>query len=229
MPEEAEKNEGLDQSTGDNEQSQNTGNDSQEQDISVLPEWARERLTKAEEERDNYKKGLLSKKKEFNRTLETTQEEKKEEKQDDSNLDETEKTRRETLSQAEKIAEEKATKVLEKQNEDAAIEEFIEENPELNDPENWAKIVANYNPKSGRKTTKAILKDLKRALFIAKFEAGEIDGIAEEAEKNGERRGLAKAQLEDANTVSKGGSKKGTVSTESEIEKRLSGDLPPGF
>jgi len=137
-------------------------------------EQVKEKLQKAEEERDNYKKGLLNREDEL-KTLKGKEKEpeEKEEKKEESQWDDaSQKFQEETLSKSQKFAEEAAIKAIEKKNDSSAQSEFRENHPEITD-EKWVEIVANYNPKNGKDSTKAVVKDLERAYVIYKFDKGE--------------------------------------------------------
>lgn len=138
-----------------------------EEDINSLPEWARKKLEKTEEEKENYKTGMLKYK-----SLSLSKEEKKEEEEVETpEWDEnSKKFQEQTLSQAEKRAEAKAQSVIESVNEKSAIQQFVTKNPKLADEDVWKEIVANYNPTNGKGTVDDVLRDLDRALVLAKHE-----------------------------------------------------------
>lgn len=153
------------------------------------------RLQKAEEERENYKQSLLSKKKEWNKKLESPKEEEPEEVYPD--WDETSKKfQKQTLSEAVKIAEKTAQQRIEKSNESQAIEQFLTENPDVDMNE----IVANYTSKNGKESVKNILTDLKRAQVLTRFEKGELSD--EISFKKGESKGKADTKLAELSSIS---------------------------
>lgn len=148
------------------------------EDISTLPKWAQDRINKEQEEKENYKKGLLSIKK---KTLTPEPivneiEETNEEIEDYPDWDEaSKKFQKQTLTQAELIAEKKANEMFEKYNEKAGISKFIEEHSELADDAKWNEVIINYTPKNGRDTVEGIVKDLNRAYILTQYEKGEFN------------------------------------------------------
>jgi len=139
-------------------------------------ESVKEQLRKTEEERENYKQGLLNRENEL-KTLKGKEKEVEEvvveNKEEESQWDDaSQKFQDETLSKSQKFAKEAAMKVLEKKNDSSAQAEFRENHPEITD-EKWIEIVANYNPKNGKDSIKAVIKDLERAYVIYKFDNGE--------------------------------------------------------
>lgn len=168
------------------------------EDVETLPQWAKDRLLKVEEEKENYKKGMLK----YKRTLDPVekQEEKTEEEYPD--WDETSKKFQEqTEKKAEAIAERKASQIIEKQNEKLAINSFISKHPELDDNDKWTDLISNYHPKNGKETPQDIEKDLNRAYFVSRFERGEISNLEAEAYKKGEQKGKTQSQVADLSTV----------------------------
>lgn len=136
-----------------------------------LPQWAKDRIAKLEEERGNLSKAVMRLNKE-RKTAEPVEHEPEEpvtEWDDDSK-----KFQKETLTRAEKAAEQKAQAIFERQTERAAIQAFIESHPELSQKGAWSEVIANYAPKNGKDTQQAIIKDLERALFLTKYEKGEL-------------------------------------------------------
>ena len=167
------------------------------EDVDSLPEWAKERLQKAEKDKDSYKKGMLkyeSKVKKYSLTKKKKDEEKKEEypEWDDTSK----KFQEQTLSEAEKVADKKALDVVQQYNEKIAVAQFIKENPQVK--KRWDKVVSNYNPKSGKETPDDIIKDLQSAYILTRFEDGELS----EKDLSG-----AKKDLANLSTVSKTSSK----------------------
>lgn len=142
-------------------------------------EAAKAALAKAEEERENYRKGLLSREEEL-KSFKSKKEE--DEKKDDDEKKETEwddnskRFQEETLSKTAKIAEEAAVaaamKALQSKDEKVAQENFRASHPTITDEE-MVDIMANYTPKLGA------AKDLERALVLTRFEKGEIIDPAE--------------------------------------------------
>ena len=146
------------------------------------------RLKKAEEDKENYKEGMLKYKK---LSLEPEKKEKEEEGEEDyPEWDEnSKKFQKQTIFQAEKIAETKAKQIVEKYNENAAISKFLSNNPEAEGK--WNDIISNYHPKNGKESIYSIIKDLDRAYYLTKYELGE-----------GENK-EAKQQLDNMSTVSR--------------------------
>lgn len=163
------------------------------------------RLEKLEEEKENYKKGMLKYKKEL--TLDQSNDDSKESEKDGDeevypDWDETSKKfQKQTLNQAEKIAGARAQQIISEVNEKAAIQEFIEKNPGTE--KIWNEIVTNYNPKSGKTSIKSILKDLDKAYILTRYEKGELTNLEQDAFKKGESKGKAESQLAELNSVSK--------------------------
>jgi hypothetical protein len=174
----------------------------------------KEKIVKLEEEKENYKQSLLSKKKAWNKGL--TLESKKEDVltetiEDYPDWDETSKKfQKQTLSEAEKVAEKKAQSVVEKYNEKAAIDKFLIDHPEME--EKWEDIVSNYNPKHGKESISSIVKDLDRAYFMTQYESGTLNKTSDKE---------AKSKLAEMSTVSKTSSKtipKGTSLSKGAID-----------
>lgn len=141
---------------------------------------ANAKLAKAEEERENYRKGLLIREEELKKLKSSKEEDEDEEDNGDKETewdDNSKKFQEETLTKTAKVAEEAAVKALELRNDKTAQQEFRESHPEIDD-EKWAQIVANYNPKNGKDSIRGIVKDLERAYVVYKFDAGEtIDPV----------------------------------------------------
>lgn len=175
---------------------------SNDEDISSLPQWAQDKLKKVDEEKENYKKGMLKykdlslKKKEEKKEEETVEEEYPDWDEDSK------KFQKQTLGEAEKLAEKKARAIIEESNEKSAIAKFIQDNPELSKESKWNEIIANYAPTHGKNTVDDVLMDLNRALVLHRYESGELDNMSKEAEAKGELRGKAEAQVLDKATVS---------------------------
>ena len=96
------------------------------------------KLDKLTEERDNYRKGMLSAKK-VKRTL----------KAEDENLDDEEFLTRKDLFKA---------------NEEVAIGKVLKDVPEID--ENWVEIMAFYAPRRGRGTVEGTVLDIKDAYYL---------------------------------------------------------------
>lgn len=178
----------------------------EKEDVESLPQWAKNRLSKVEEEKENYKKGMFKYK---GKTLEKEPE--KEEKEEIyPDWDETSKKFQEqTLAEAEKKAELKAQAIIEKANEKSAIQSFISQHPELEDDAKWQEVISNYTSKNSKETAGDIIRDLERAYILARYEKGEISQIEADALKKGEVKGKAEAQLANQAAVSKTTAKSG--------------------
>ena len=149
------------------------------------------RLKKAEEDKENYKEGMLKYKKLSlePEKKEEVEEEGVEEKKYPIFDDNSQLFQEQTVSMAEKIAETKAKQIVEKYNENAAISKFLSNNPEAEGK--WNDIISNYHPKNGKESIYSIIKDLDRAYYLTKYELGE-----------GENK-EAKQQLDNMSTVSR--------------------------
>lgn len=166
-----------------------------EEDINSLPQWAQDKLKKTESDKENYKAAALKYKGKTLKTEETKEETVEEETPEwDEN---SKKFQAQTLTQAENRAEAKAKAVVEDVNEKNAIQQFLEKNPKLSDDNVWKEIVANYNPTNGKGTVNDVLRDLDRALVLAKFENPNIIDLVEDKTK----------EVANQNTVSKTTSK----------------------
>ena len=162
-----------------------------------LPQWAKEKMSKLEEEKENYKKGMLKAK---GKTLEPEKEEEPEEEYPEWD-ENSKKFQTQTLSEAKKVAELGAKQIIEKNNEQEAISQFLTSHPDIEDK--WDTVISNYTSKNGKDSIKSIIKDLERAYVITRYESGELDKIQEEATK----KGIAQAKAEELSTVSKTTSK----------------------
>jgi hypothetical protein len=190
---------------------------SEVEDISILPTWAQHRLTKEQEEKENYRKMALKYK---TRSLEPDKEiaSKEEVEETPTEWDETSiKFQKETISRAERIAEKKANEMVEKSNEQTAISQFIASNPELEDEAQWKEVVSNYYSRNGKGSVPSILSDLNKAYIVTRYEKGEITKTeAVKEEKKNE------AAVADLNTVSKSQVKsietKGTTTSEGALK-----------
>jgi len=118
---------------------------SEEETLDSLPAWAKQRLEKAESDRDNYKAATLSLKKEP-------------EKQEQPDV--------------KKIAEETAIAALDKRTEKDAISQFTSKYPALKDSTRWKEVLNNYVPRHGKSTVEEITRDLEGALVLANHYAG---------------------------------------------------------
>jgi hypothetical protein len=162
--------------------------------VESLPDWAKEKITKLETEKENYKKGMLKYKKYSLEPEKKDTEEIKLEEETPEWDDDSKKFQKQTLTKAEKIAEERVRAIIEQNNEKAAISQFLSKNSGLEDK--WNDIVSNYSPKNGKDTIESILKDLDRALFLTKYESGELT-----PKDSKEKESVSK--LADMSTVSK--------------------------
>ena len=162
-----------------------------------LPDWAKEKMSRLEEERENYKQGMLKYKKHTLEPDEATEETEETKEEEYPDWDETSKKfQRQTLDEAQKIAREATQKELSKRYEKDAIDKFIETHPEAEGK--WDDIVVNYNPKSGKDSVNSILKDLNKAYIITRYEDGELEKINQKE---------ANSQLANMSSVSKTTSK----------------------
>ena len=147
-------------------------------------EAAKASLAKVEEEKENYRKGLLSREEEL-KTLKSKKDQEEDDKKETEWDDNSKRFQEETLSKTTKIAEEAAVtaamKAIEQQNEKSAQEKFRAAHPEVTDEE-MVDIMANYTPKHGAQ------KDLDRALILTKFDKGEIIDPAEINRRQAEER-----------------------------------------
>ena len=116
------------------------------------------RLAKAEEERENYKRGMLKYKAE--NAKKDDEEEEDDSKGDKDNVD------------VAGIATQAATQTIEKANERQAINRFTNRYPALKDPDTWKKVIENYVPRAGKLTVESIESDLEAALILAKHYGG---------------------------------------------------------
>lgn len=193
---------GSDPKEAEEDNSENSSQaEAEVEDISTLPPWAQNRIKKEQEEKENYKKGLLSVKKK-SLTPEKTEEPKKESEEEYPDWDEaSKKFQKQTISQAETIAEKKAREIVENYNEKAGISRFIAEHPEVGADDKWSELIANYSPKHGRESAEGVYVDLQRAFVLTQYEQGNLTEVA--AVKKGEKKGEANVKLAEANTVSK--------------------------
>ncbi|MFA5990446.1 MAG: hypothetical protein WC803_12695 [Sphingomonas sp.] len=187
--------------TDDDGQSETTENTTESKDTEVAE--LQERLKKTEEERDNYKTGLLKLKK-TDRTLEakkdTTVRSLDQQDEDADWDDDSKKFQKQTLSKAEKVAQKAAESVYQKANEKQAINSFLEQYPDFQSDEEWQEILSNYNPKNGKDSVSNIMKDLERARINVLYEKGDLEKLSVEAENRGKQRGYAEGMHADLMT-----------------------------
>lgn len=174
-----------------------------------------EQLAKEQEEKENYKQGMLKYKEQV----------KEEEPETEWNED-TKKFQKETLTKAERMAEEKAMKTVETFNEKAGIAKFKELHPDVEMKE----VLANYNPKNGKFSAESVVRDLERALVLHQYDTGKLSTKEAEAEAKGKKKGAAESKVADLSAVSKTTSKatpQGAALTESEkyIAGRMKVDI----
>ena len=136
----AEVDEGLKekeekQLPSEDDQSEDETTEESEDDSVTISQAELDKLT---EERDNYRKGMLSAKK-VKRTL----------KAEDENLDDEEFLTRKDLFKA---------------NEEVAIGKVLKDVPEID--ENWVEIMAFYAPRRGRGTVEGTVLDIKDAYYL---------------------------------------------------------------
>jgi hypothetical protein len=166
-------------------------------------ESLKERLKKAEEERDNYKKGMLSAKKQM-RSLKKEEPKSDEEEDDEDKWDEDSKAfRRETIQKA----EEAVLRKLHENNENKAKKQFLEANPELaEDDDLWKDVVERYAPTS-KDDVDDIVEALDDAYTLVLKKRGKLQERIEKARQEGERKGLARAATANlASITGRGGS-----------------------
>lgn len=160
-----------------------------------------EQLAKEQEEKENYKQGMLKYK-----------EQAKEEPQWD---EDSQKFQKQTLSKAEQLAEEKARKTVEEFNEKAGIARFQETHPDVDMKE----VLANYNPKNGKFSADSVVRDLERALVLHQYDTGNLSTA--KAEEKGRKKGMAEAKVADLNAISTTSQKtvpQGSSLTDSELQ-----------
>ena len=162
-----------------------------------------EQLAKEQEEKENYKQGMLKYKEQV--------------KEEEPEWDESSKKfQAQTLSKVETLAGEKATKTVESFNEKAGIAKFQEAHPDVDMKE----VLANYNPKNGKFSADSVVRDLERALVLHQYDSGTLSSEVTVAEEKGRKRGVAETKVADLNTVSKTTSKtapQGNTLTDSEL------------
>lgn len=176
----------------------------EEVDLTEKVKTLEEQLAKVEQEKENYKELGLKYKKEA-----------KEEEEPVWNED-TQLFQKQTLSKAEKMAEEKARQTVENFNEKAGIAKFKELHPDVDIKE----ILTNYQPKNGKYSAESVVRDLERAHVLHQWDTGKLSGKEAEAEAKGRKKGAAESKLADLNTVSgspKRAAPEGKALTEGEL------------
>jgi hypothetical protein len=142
--------------------------------IEPTAEELKAELAKVEEERENYKKGLLEREAKLKELKDSEKTSIEEEEEETPEWDEaSKKFQAETILKTQKSTEEIVTKTIEAKNEKQAVADFREANPNITN-EQWEQIILNYNPKNGKDSPKKIMKDLERANALRMFDAGEI-------------------------------------------------------
>lgn len=190
---------------------------STEKESSELSEL-QERLKKMEQERDNYKMGLLKFKK-AEKTLELKKEETEQENENSDWDEQSQKFQTQTLSRAEKVAQKAAESVFRKSNEKQAIGSFLERYPDFQADEAWQEILSNYHPKNGKDSVTGIVRDLERARVTVLYEQGELDKVSAEAEKRGKQKGYAESMHADFMTSSTTRHKSGSSKEGGEVSE----------
>ena len=147
--------------------------------IEPTVEELRAQLAKTEEERENYKKGLLEREAKLKELKNVKVEEEpvkqEEDQEDEPDWDEaSRKFQEETLKKTQKAAEEIVTKTIESKNEKSAIQKFRDANLSMTEDE-FQRVLANYNPdKFGKDSVEAVIKGLERADVLRRFDSGEV-------------------------------------------------------
>lgn len=162
-----------------------------------------EQLAKEQEEKENYKQGMLKYKEQV----------KEEEPEWDDN---SKKFQAQTISKAETLAAEKARTTVEEFNEKAGIAKFQEAHPDVDMKE----VLANYNPKNGKFSADSVVRDLERAYVLHQYDTGKLSSEVKVAEEKGRKKGVAEAKVADLNTISTTSQKtvpQGSSLTESEL------------
>lgn len=192
----SEKEEVQEEKEESKEETKETKEESKEsevesEDVESLPNWAKSRLKKVEEERENLSKAVTR----LNKERKLPSEEPKKEEDYPEWDDASKKFQEQTLSKVEK----KAQEIIEKANEKEAINKFTSKHPGAD----WNYIVSNYSPTHGKGTVGDIVKDLERALVLARYETGELTELEKKAFKKGETEGKAKSAAADMASVGK--------------------------
>jgi hypothetical protein len=138
---------------------------SKENDVDSLPSWAKERLVKAERDRDNYKEGLLKTKKE--------EKDKKEEESEDDEKSE------EDAPDIEKVATEAAEKVITRTHEKEAVSQFLNKYPAYRNNDEWKKLILNLPSNFDKSSPENISKVLEGARLMKNH----LEGKTEEESK----------------------------------------------
>lgn len=143
----------------------------QEESVDAL----KARLAKAEQERENYKKGMLKYKKQ-SRNVRSERENDEENEESDTNDEESVEVedtgQTANTDDVTKVAREAAMGAIEQQNERLAMSQFAQKYPGLKNPKAWNEVVANYIPRSGKATVDSIVMDLEAALHTTQFYGG---------------------------------------------------------
>ena len=143
-----------------------------------------EQLAQEQEEKENYKQGMLKYK-----------DQAKEEPMWD---EDSTKFQKQTLSKAEQIADERSRKTVEDFNEKAGIAQFKDKHPDVD----IKGVLANYSPKNGKYSADSVARDLERALVLHQYDTGSLPNETAKAEEKGRKKGAAETKLADLNTVS---------------------------
>lgn len=174
----------------------------EEVDLTEKVKTLEEQLAKEQEEKENYKQGMLKYK-----------EQAKEEPIWD---EDSQRFQKQTLTKAEQLAEEKARKTVEDFNEKAGIAKFREAHPDVDMKE----VLANYNPKNGKFSAESVVRDLERAYVLHQYDSGKLTTEKEQSFKEGKKKGAAEAKIADLNTISTTSQKtvpQGSTLTEGEL------------
>lgn len=130
-------------------------------------EVLKERLVKAERDRDNYKTAALKYKKGQS----------EDENESDDESDEAEEEEKVSQPNIAEIAREETLKIIEKQNEKTAISNWLKANPAYSDLTNWKELLSNFSSKSGKSTVEGIYKDLDAAAVLTNhYNGGKVGG-----------------------------------------------------
>lgn len=185
MPEDNKDLKTEEQKTSDANGQAETKQDSKDkgkEDLSKLkPEELTARLQKAEEERENYKEGLLAAKTKL-RTLEGGDGSDSGKTDDDSKKDD-KVLKPEDREGIVAEAERRVFTKLSKGNEKTAIKSVCSQYPELLDDAVWSKVMTHYRPTRGKDTPEAIQADLEDAFILYKKDRGELDQISKKSSK----------------------------------------------
>lgn len=218
-----------------NVQQEEQANQEEIQNDEPTAEELKAQLQKLTEERDNYKKGLLLAKKRTLSLEEDNHEGKKEDtpkEDDESEWDEdSKKFQKETLTKAEQIAKEAVEKQLSAQNEQRAINKFLENNPEASDDETWKEIVRNYRGNNGKTTVKSIMEDLDDAYTVVLKRTGKLQERFEKAKREGEQEGIIAAKKAELAALGNKGGSGGNQEGENvnPVAAILNNRMPKGF